>query len=236
MNPNFTHAQVVPGKNRGRGTGLIEFAGMPQLVDALGMLRSSRAWTRRDDEQMREWLTTYARWLATSREAAAERDAANNHGTWFDVQEVSLLLYLGKDREAQEVCKRARQKRIARQIEPDGRQPLEEARADGFSYSVFNLNALTLLATLARRVDVDLWHYRTADGRSIRQALDYLAAYTDPEKPWPHHQLNALKRSSLLPTLVRAVAVYGDEAFGAALRRLPADEVAKDRTRLVVGR
>ena len=93
-----------------------------------------------------------------------------------------------------------------------------------------------MLATLAQRVDIDLWHYRTADGRSIRKALDYLAPYTDPEKKWPHHQLNALKRSSLLPALERAAAVYGDEAFGPALRRLPADEVAKDRVRLMVGK
>lgn len=236
MNPNFTHAQVVLGHNVGRGTGLIEFSGMPHLVDAVGLLQSSRSWTRQDGERMREWLTTYARWLAESKEAAAERDAANNHGTWFDVQEVSLLLYLGKNREARDICERARQKRIARQIEPSGRQPLEEARADGFAYSAFNLNALTMLATLAQRVDVDLWHYRTPDGRSIRRALGYLAPYTDPEKQWPHRQLNPLKRSALLPALARAVAIYGDEAFGPALRRLPADEVAKDRVRLMVGK
>jgi hypothetical protein len=236
MNPNFTHAQAVLGVNGGRGTGLIEFSGMPHLLDSLGMLKTSKSWTGLDQAAMTAWLIHYADWIATSKEADDERAAANNHGSWFDTHEVSLLLYLGKTKEAHHICELAKTKRIARQIEPDGHQPLEEARADGFGYSVFNINALFELAALAERVDVDLWHFETSDGRSVRKALEYLSAYTDPEKKWPHNQLNALNRNALLPALLRAVVVYGEDAFGAALKRLSAEDAAKDRIRFTIGK
>ena len=59
MNPNFTGAQAVPGVNDGRGTGLIEFAGMPSLVDALGLLKASPAWPDKDQSAMTAWLTAH---------------------------------------------------------------------------------------------------------------------------------------------------------------------------------
>ena len=70
------------------------------MESELCLLRSSKAWTPDDQQQMTAWLTQYAQWLQTSKEAAAERKAPNNHGTWFDAEEVSLLLYLGQKDEA----------------------------------------------------------------------------------------------------------------------------------------
>src|SRR3954469_17528568 len=55
MNPNFEFAQPVPGANTGRGTGLIETAGLTSLVDAVGLLAGSRAWTRSEHEALQEW-------------------------------------------------------------------------------------------------------------------------------------------------------------------------------------
>src|SRR5262249_59769143 len=56
MNPNLNHGQAVPGGVSGRPTGLIEFRDMPQLVDALGLLEASPAWTEADRKAMRKWL------------------------------------------------------------------------------------------------------------------------------------------------------------------------------------
>lgn len=51
-------------------------------------------------------------------------------------------------------------------------------------YFRLNLRGLATLATLAERVGVELWHYQTADGRSIRKVLDFMLPYvkTPPEK------------------------------------------------------
>ena len=40
-------------------------------------------------------------------------------------------------------------------------------------------------------VGVDSWDYQTADGRSIRAALDYLIPFAGVDtKPWPHKEIN----------------------------------------------
>jgi hypothetical protein len=234
MNPNFTHAQIVLGANSGRGTGLIDFAGMPQFLDGLALLRGSKAWTAEDQKAMDAWLTEYAHWLATSKEAASERKAENNHGSWFACHEGSLLVYLGKTEEAKAICEGAKA-RMAKQIEPDGSQPLELARADGWGYSVFNVTALSELAMLADRLDVDLWHYASPEGRSLRKAIENLARYTDPAMKWPGNQANAFHADALAPALLRARAAYGAGAFDEAIKRLDADEVARSRVRLTAG-
>ena len=84
-----------------------------------------------------------------------------------------------------EVLREVGPKRIAVQIEPDGRQPLELARTKAWAYSFMNLQGLMLLARLGEKVNVDLWNYQSADGRSIRKALDYVLPYAFGEKKWP---------------------------------------------------
>jgi hypothetical protein len=99
---------------------------------------------------------------------------------------------------------------------------------------VFNVNALTSLAVLADRLGVDLWHYQTPDGRSLRKALDYLAPYTDPAHKWPGNQANAFNAGGLAAPLLRARAAYGPDAFADALKHLPPDDLARLRVRLTI--
>ena len=102
----------------------------------------------------------------------------------------------------------AKTKRIAVQIEPDGRQPLELARTKAWSYSVGNLDGLMLLARLGENVGVDLWNYETRDGRSIHKALEFLLPFASSEKKWPYQQLGEWQPQILLPLIRRAEGHY----------------------------
>ena len=135
------------------------------------------------------------------------------------MQAVSLALFIGDTNYAREKLLAARQQRIAREIEPDGRMPRELARTLSFHYSLFNLDAEMTLAGLGRVVGVDLWHYQTADGRSLLQALEFMAPFADPQRPWPYPQIHPANRSELGEVLRRAAVEFPDSRSIAAGRK-----------------
>jgi hypothetical protein len=219
MTPHFRFAQAVPGVNDGRGTGLIEARGLADAADAASLLVGSKYWSAADQQALVAWGEVYFEWLLASKNGQDEHAAKNNHGTWYDVQAVKWALVLGRMEKAKELCIAAGPGRIGVQVEPDGKQPLELARTASFSYSCFNLLALSTLAGLSEHAGVDLWHHKTADGRSIRAALDFLVPYLgkDP-KPWTLQQIHESKPDEVLPVLRAAALAYGDERFESLLK------------------
>jgi hypothetical protein len=137
------------------------------------------------------------------------------------VPAVSFALFLGKSELAASIVRTAREKRIAVQIEPDGRQPLELARTKAWSYSVMNLSGLMLLATLGDRAGVDLWHFQTQDGRSLGKALDYLAPYALGQQKWPHRQIGGWSPQILSPLLRQAALNLPDPKYREWAKKLP---------------
>ena len=224
MNPNFQFAQAILGVNTGRGTGLIESRAFVRVVDAVGLLAGSKAWTEADQRGLQAWFTKFLQWMLESEHGRDEAAAKNNHGTYYDVQVASFALFLGQPELAVNILQAARQKRIAVQIEPDGRQLLELVRTKSWGYSVGNLSGLMSLATLGERVGVDLWHYETADGRSIGKALDYLAPFALGERKWPHQQLGGVSKEGLFPLLRQAAEKLPEKKNQAWLSTIPALE------------
>jgi hypothetical protein len=208
MNPNLQFAQGIPGVNTGRGIGLIETRGLTRIVDAIGLLAGSKSWTATDQKGLEDWFSRFLQWMLESKNGRDEAAAKNNHGTFYDVQVVSFALFLGKNDLAKSVLENAKSKRIAAQIEPDGKQPLELARTKSWSYSVMNLDGLMRLARLGEKVGVDLWNYETRDGRSIRKALEFLQPFASGEKKWSYQQLGEWPPQILLPLIRRAETQY----------------------------
>ena len=232
MNPNLEYAQFIPGVNTGRGIGLIETRGLTHVVDAIGLLAGSKALTEADQRGQQDWFGKFLEWMQESKNGREESAAKNNHGTYYDVQVVSYALFLGKKALAVRVLQEARQKRIATQIEPDGRQPLELARTKAWGYSNGNLDGLMLLATLGERVGVDLWNFQTHDGRSIRKALDFLAPVALGERKWQYQELGGVKPEELFPLMRRAANAFHDKQYQALMAKVPDVDLA-DRGRLL---
>ena len=220
MNPNLDHAQVVKGHDRGRPTGIIESLRLLGVIDGVGMLRGSKAWSEHDQKAIEDWFRDYQRWMLESKNGKGEDNARNNHGSWYDVQVVTFALFLNDKDTARRVCEAAKARRIATQIEPDGSMPLEIRRANSFHYSIYNVRALTQLADLATRVDVDLWHFETADHRGVLRSADFLTPFATGEKKWPHPEIGNLSGSDMLGPVRRAEKATGDAKYEAAAEKI----------------
>jgi hypothetical protein len=224
MNPNLQYAQAIPGINTGRGIGLIETRGLADVVDSIGLLAGSQALSSADQKGLEEWYAKFLQWMLDSKNGRDEAAAKNNHGTYYDVQTASFALFVGKRELAKRILETARQKRIAAQVEPDGRQPLELVRTRAWGYSNGNLDGLMLLAQLGENLQVDLWSFQTKDGRGIRRALEYLYPFAVGEKKWTYQQLGEWPPQQLFPLMRRASIRYRDEKFKAMMTKIPALE------------
>ena len=213
MNPNLNFAQAVRGKDDGRGAGLIETRELTKIVDAVGLLKSSRAWTSPDQKAMEAWCAAFLDWLQHSKNGKEESRARNNHGSFYDVQIVSLALFTGDTSLAKRVLQDSCEKRIRSQIESDGRQPLELARTKSLSYSAFNLKALEELASLGDRAGIDLWSCQASNGASIRKALDYLAPFASGERKWRFQQIEPVDRREIAALFAVAAVRYGNSGY-----------------------
>ncbi len=224
MNPNMNHAQAIPGRHDGSGIGIIDSHNLPQVLDAAGLIAGSKAWSAEDDRGMRDWFAHYLDWMMTSKNGLQEAKQENNHGTFYDAQIISIALYLNRDELAKRVLGEAKTNRIARQIEPDGRQPLELRRTKSWDYSVFNLQAFFRLAMLGERAGIDLWNYQTTDGRGIRKALDWLAPYAIGDQPWTTQQIIKFNPGMIAPQLRQAAVSYPGAAFRAMYLKLAGND------------
>jgi hypothetical protein len=171
---------------------------------------------------MEAWFGQFLPWMLESKNGRDEAAAKNNHGTYYDLQVASFALFLGKKDLASNILQTARQKRIATQIEPDGRQLLELARTKAWGYSVMNLQGLMSLAGLGEHVGVDLWNFRTADGRSISQALDFMTPFA----------LGEWSSQNLFPLVRLAASKYPAKPYRALAGKMPETDPA-NRSRLL---
>jgi hypothetical protein len=235
MNPNLKYGQGIKGITEGRGAGLIEGRWLSVIVDAIGLLGGSKSWTEKDEQEMKEWFLGYLRWLQESPLANDEAKADNNHGVWFDVQFTSIALFVGRNDLAQSVLEKAKSRRIAIQIEPDGRMPAELARTKGLGYTTFNIEAFMGLATIAHNVGIDLWNYQTPDGRSIRKAIDWARPYMVGEAKWEYKQISEYETDRAYFIFKRAARVYNDQLFASASKKLDSAKVRSHIGQLLYG-
>ena len=89
MRPHLKHAQITPGQNIGRATGIIDFSmGYSQVLDAAALLGSrvideeaAPGWTTHLEKRFRKWNKQFLDWLVTSSFGIEESAEEKNHGT-----------------------------------------------------------------------------------------------------------------------------------------------------------
>jgi hypothetical protein len=221
MNPHLRYGQAVPGQKEGRGAGIIDTRHFIRVLDSVVLLKHTEAWADSDQAALVAWMKQYLEWLRNDPLGQDEAREINNHGTWYDAQIAAIAMFVGDRELARETVEAAKAKRIARCIEPDGRQPEELNRTKGLHYSVFNMSAMAVLARIGEQVEVDLWYHATTDGRSLRRGLEFVMPYLAGEKEWPHEQIEEIDISPSDMGLFYLAAVrYGEPTYRQVLDKL----------------
>jgi hypothetical protein len=235
MNPNMKYAQFVKGRNEGKGGGILDAREFSMMLDMLGILKTSASWTAADHASLQSWFEQYLDWLRTSKNGTDEMNAKNNHGTWYDVQTISIALFLGKTDLAKQIASEAKVKRIDNGFLPSGEQPEELARTRSLHYSLFNLEALMRLARFGTAAGVNLWQYKGAQGAGIRRGVDYLLPFVAGEQEWSHEQIDPVSDQLKFLILAQAYTVYGDDRYLRAASALSGLDRRKERNIALYG-
>ena len=177
-----------------------------------------------DLQGLKEWFSEYTNWLISSKNGMDERMYFNNHGTSYDSQVATFAIFAGQDSVASMILDSVGIKRISRQIEPDGSQPFELRRTKAMSYSIKNLRHLIENAILAEHFGIDLWHYESDKGGSIRLALEYLVPFYTDGKEFNYQQIGGIEKldTDLYELLLLASDNYDSEILKEALDAIPA--------------
>lgn len=222
MNPNVNFGQYVPGKSEGRCFGIIEFDDLIEVVEFLELAKDKTILDKQTEKGMFSWFTAYSDWLQNSKLGIEESTRKNNHATHYDVQLLSILVYLNKTEEVKKHLSTITKARVFSQIKPDGRQPLELKRTKSFSYSVMNLHGFLELARLGQKVGVNLWGMESEDGRSIKKGYEYMLPYLTKQKEWQYKQIKDKKSSEekLIADLKKARKLFKEDTFDEVLEQL----------------
>ena len=193
MNPNLEYAQMIPGVNGGKGRsfGVLDAYSFVEMLDGVALLTGSKAWTDKDNRQLKKWMSEFLDWVLNSEQGREESQHANNHSTAYDVLTVAIALYAGREDVARQIISDFPQKRIFRQIEPDGVQPHEMWRTLSYGYSQYNLTHMIDLFLMAQKLGIKIDDSTDSDGRNFYKALDYLASFVGkPVEQWPGKQIS----------------------------------------------
>ncbi|MDB5327899.1 MAG: hypothetical protein JWM57_3468 [Phycisphaerales bacterium] len=214
MNPHARYAARYPGRWDGKYLGIHSTVRpFTDILDSVELLKTTDAWSAADQQAMVAWFSAYLDWLTTSEFGQQESAQKNNHSTSFDCLIVRLAMFTGKDDLAREVLEEVKHRRIDAQIEPDGSQPLELRRSKGWDYSRYNLEFMFRLAMLGDVAGIDLWHYQSADGRSIRRALDYVISNLVKDGTVDAEALKGVGVDLFGPMLQVAARVYDEPHY-----------------------
>ncbi len=214
MNPNVDFGQMVPGVSPGRKEGVIDVSRLAPVVDVIGLLQPSGALTGDDMTGLRKWFGDLTHWMQNTSIAIDERSSKNNHAVHYDLQLIDFATFSGQPDVAIKALKAFPQARINTQIKPDGSMPEELARTRSLHYSATNLSAMYDIATLGECYGIDLWSYKTSDGRGLPQATAFLAGYAGHEQDWKWQEITGATEE-LYEALLKAADGYHDPALNA---------------------
>jgi len=232
MNPNLNYGQAMKGHNEGRGAGLIDTRHFVKLIDAIGLLKTSKSWKAADQKGMQQWFAGFLNWMQTSKNGIDELNAKNNHGAWYDAQRLAMALFIDSADLAKRIVSYAAG-RLDYQSDNNGAFPAEMARTISLHYTAFVMNAFFNIARMADKTGFDLWNYTTPTGKSLKKSFTVLKPYIANEKAWEGEQIKDYDFEDGYVLLLDAARHFACKDCDEAVKRMAGDKAARLRINLL---
>jgi len=184
MNPNLLYAQAIMGRVTGRGIGIIDTLHLAEVARAIQILQKLGYLSGQELAGIKNWFARYLEWMTTHEYGIAERDNGNNHSTCWTVQ-VGAFASLVNDREQLQFCRNFyKDTLLPTQMAEDGSFPRELGRTKPYGYSLFNLEAMSMVCQILSIPEDNLWEFELEDGRSIGLGLSFMYPYMKDKSTW----------------------------------------------------
>jgi len=188
MNPSMEFAQAIKGRATGRGYGIIDTIHLMEVAQGVLRMANAKGSDASVIEGTKKWFADYLVWLTTHQYGKDETNTKNNHSTCWVMQVASYARLTG-NQEILNFCReRYKTVLLPNQMGEDGSFPLEIKRTKPYGYSIFNLDAMTMVCHILSDANTDLWNFQTADGRSIRKGIDFLYPFVRDKSSWPNQK------------------------------------------------
>jgi hypothetical protein len=188
MNPNLQYAQAVHGVTTGRSYGIIDTLHLVEVAQAAIVLHNEGALSESDWQGVRRWFGEYLNWMQTSDPGQKERDAKNNHGSCWLLQAATFAILTGDQDVLPTFRDRFKNTLIPTQVATDGSFPLELARTKPYGYSLFDLDALGMLAQVLSSGSENLWDFMLPVGRGLASCFRFMAPFIANKPSWPYRR------------------------------------------------
>jgi len=184
MNPNLAFSQAVIGSSTGRSWGIIDTIHLMEVAQGIIVMDKSKSLNKSDLSKIKKWFADYILWLNTSKNGIAEKNAKNNHSACWVMQVASFAKLVKDETMLDSLRWMYKNIQLPNQMATDGSFPLELARTKPYGYSLFNLDAFTMICQILSTPKDNLWKFETADGKSIHKGITYLYPFVADKSKW----------------------------------------------------
>lgn len=187
MNPNLLYSQAIKGRFTGRGIGIIDALHLTEVARSAYLLQKAPGIPQDQMDTVKQWFGSLLNWMMTHDYGKKEMVHPNNHSTCWTVQAAAYAQLTGNDSVLRFCKNRYKQVLLPGQMGKDGSFPLELERTKPYGYSLFNLDAMSLLVQiLAASGFEDVRTYQTTDGKSIKKGMKFMFPYMKDKSMWPY--------------------------------------------------
>jgi hypothetical protein len=184
MNPSLQYGQAIKGRFTGRGPGIIDTIHLVEVARSIELLEEHHAIPPKTLAGLKNWFRSYLLWINQHPFGQKERLHLSNHGVCWSMQAAAFARLTGDEEQLSWIRHRFKDVFLASMMNETGGFTKELTRTKPYGYSLFVIDAMAGVATLASTPQDNLWAHTLPDGRSMKLGLAFIVPYIKDKASW----------------------------------------------------